>query len=433
MIDDIRRNVDTEIEILREISSYSRRLQYSPLEERRLLANSIASLKRSMLIINDSIPSLIKDISLTKKLPGKKKKSPNLERVKFEGSGKKIKVTVSKKHREGLLKELSISEDLIKKLKKSRGKKEEKVEQFQSARGYLKLSNKYFLDTAKEFIDKGRFRQLSVDLRKANLDILFGTYVSMMFFTSFLSIFVFLFLTLFLLFFSVGLALPIVTVYDGLFLTRLWQVIWIPFIGPLLTFAALYFYPGTEKRSIAKRINQELPFATIHMSAISGSGIPPAEIFRIIGLSREYPYLRKEIRKVLNQINLYGYDLITALTNVSKNTPSHKLAELFSGISTTIHTGGQLKDYFEKRAETLLLSYRLEREKYTRVAETFMDVYISVVIAAPMILLLLMIMISVSGISTGFSPTQLTLIVVLAISVINILFLTFLRIKQPTY
>jgi len=29
------------------------------------------------------------------------------------------------------------------------------------------------------------------------------------------------------------------------------------------------------------------------MRAISGSGIAPAEIFKIIGLSKEYPYLRK--------------------------------------------------------------------------------------------------------------------------------------------
>ena len=38
------------------------------------------------------------------------------------------------------------------------------------------------------------------------------------------------------------------------------------------------------------------------MSAISGSGIEPSEIFRIIGLNREYPYLRKEIRKIVPEL-----------------------------------------------------------------------------------------------------------------------------------
>ena len=169
------------------------------------------------------------------------------------------------------------------------------------------------------------------------------------------------------------------------------------------------------------------------MSAISGSGISPVEIFKIIGLSREYKYLRKEIRKVLNQINIYGYDLVTALNNVARNTPSEKLAELFLGLSTTINSGGSLKEFFEKRSETLLNEYRLEREKYTKLAETFMDIYISVIIAAPMILMLLLIMISLSKISIGFTPFQITLLIIMVIALINTVFLIFLKIKQPAY
>ena len=204
-------------------------------------------------------------------------------------------------------------------------------------------------------------------------------------------------------------------------------------IVPVFVGVGLYAYPSLEKSSLGKKIDQELPFAVIHMGAIAGSGISPNELFKIIGMSKDYPNLRKELRKVLNLINLYGYDLVTALSNASKTSPSTKLAELFSGLATTIHSGGELKEYFEKRGETLLLGYRLEREKYSKVAETFMDIYISVIIAAPMILMLLLIMISVSGISVGFSQFQLTLFIILILALLNILFLGFLHIRQPTY
>ena len=169
------------------------------------------------------------------------------------------------------------------------------------------------------------------------------------------------------------------------------------------------------------------------MSAISGSGIEPSAIFRIIGLNREYPYLRKEIRKILNQINLYGYDLITALNNASKTAPSENLVELFSGLSTTISSGANLSDFFEKRSEGLLLTYRLEREKYTKVVETFLDIYISIVIAAPMIFLLLLVMISISGIQVGLSSSQLGIVSVLGIGVLNLFFIMFLQLRQPGY
>ncbi|MEK7124018.1 MAG: type II secretion system F family protein, partial [Patescibacteria group bacterium] len=59
--------------------------------------------------------------------------------------------------------------------------------------------------------------------------------------------------------------------------------------------------------------------------------------------------------------------------NVSKTTPSTKLSELFSGLSTTITSGGNLGEFFAKRADSLLVTYRLEREKYTKIAETFIN------------------------------------------------------------
>ncbi|MEK6884177.1 MAG: hypothetical protein AABY22_31395, partial [Nanoarchaeota archaeon] len=80
----------------------------------------------------------------------------------------------------------------------------------------------------------------------------------------------------------------------------------------------------------------------------------------------------------------------------------------------------------------LLFEYKLDRERRNKTAETFMDIYISVVIAAPMILMLLLIIIKASGlggINLGIGP--LTLIILAIISVINIIFLIILHLKQP--
>ncbi|MBU1988622.1 MAG: type II secretion system F family protein, partial [Nanoarchaeota archaeon] len=268
---------------------------------------------------------------------------------------------------------------------------------------------------------------------KANIDVLFESYVAMIYLSVFLSAIISVFVMISLLFFDVSFVWPFFEFRTGEYLIRLSKIFWIPLAIPLLVFLGLYFYPSTEKKSIGKRIDQELPFAVIHMSAISGSGIEPSEIFRIIGLSKEYPYLRREIRKILNQINLYGYDLTTALNNSSKTAPSEKLSELLSGLSTTITSGANLSEFFEKRAESLLLSYRLERQKYTKLVETFLDIYISIVIAAPMIFLLLLIMMTISGINIGLGPFQISLLAVFIISLLNAVFLVFLQIRQPSY
>ena len=72
------------------------------------------------------------------------------------------------------------------------------------------------------------------------------------------------------------------------------------------------------------------------MAAISGSMIEPSKIFSIIISTEEYPYLTREFTKLINEINVYGYDLVSALRNNATNSPSKKLAELFNGIAMQI-------------------------------------------------------------------------------------------------
>jgi len=437
MIEELKKNIETEIEILREISINFSRLDYANDLERKLLTGSINSLSKSIKLINNSIPDLLKDVSPMKKLrvvSRRPKKEAALEHVEFKGIRSDVKVVLRKKDKARFFKELSINELFIKKLKKkSKTGDEEKYAEFKAARGYVKLANRFFLDTSIRLIKEGKFKSLLGQIKKSNIDILFESYIAMILFSTLLSFFAGIFLMVFLVFFEVGFLFPFITFYDGSYLLRLAKVGWVVLVVPFGVFFLLYFYPSSEQRSLEKKINQELPFAVIHMSAISGSGIEPSEIFKIIALNREYPYLRKEIRKVLNQINLYGYDLVTALNNASMTAPSKKLAELFSGLSTTMTSGANLSEFFEKRAESLLISYRLEREKYTRLAETFMDIYISVVITAPMILLLLLIMLSITGAGTSFTPGQVSLLVVGVVALLNIVFLWFLQIKQPVY
>lgn len=432
MIGELKQNIETEIEILREISNNIRMMDYASASERKLLVASITSLQNSMKVINNSVPKIVENLNLVKQLPREEIKT-SLDKVSFTKAGGMIQATIESKDKEILLKELSLNTALIEKIKRKKLVQEEDQEERKAVRGYLKFSNKLFLNYSHRLIKKGFFKTLSVDIRKGNLDILFSTYVAMILTTTVISFVASWFIAVFFLFFNIGIDFPMITLVESGIMTRLGYVILIPIIVPIITFAILTYYPSAEKDSLKKRIDQELPFAVIHMSAISGSGIEPTEIFKIIGLSKEYKYLRKEIRKVLNQINLYGYDLVNSLNNVAKNTPSIKLAELFGGLATTITSGSSLQDFFEKRAQTLMSSYRLEREKYTRVAELFMDIYITVVLAAPMILMIVLILIIKMKLLTGFTSLQLTFIVISIIALINTLFLVIIHMKQPNY
>jgi flagellar protein FlaJ len=312
---------------------------------------------------------------------------------------------------------------------KRKEKNKQKIKEKKPSK-YVEISNKLFSKLASSYLKKGQFRTLQRDLVKANLQFLPKNYIAVIFFTTFLSFIFSIFIAIFFLFFNISAELPIIIMTDDSIGIRIAKVFWILILIPALTFFAAYIYPSLEKKSLGNKIDHELPFATIHMSAISGSMVEPSKIFSIIISTKEYPYLEKELVKLMNEINIFGYDLVTALRNIAFNSPSNRLTELFNGLATTITSGGNLPEFFDKRSQSLLFEYRLERERQIKTSETFMDIYISVVIAAPMIFMLLLMMMKISGLGISLSTSAITLIMILGVSVVNVIFLTFLQLKE---
>ncbi len=265
------------------------------------------------------------------------------------------------------------------------------------------------------FADKHEetFRSLKEDLAKANMQILYQNYVSMAIFYTFVSFFISLALSIFFYFFSKNLLS--------------FLILFFPFIVSVLFFVG----PSSKAKSNSEKINEELPFAVIYMAAISQSNIEPIRMFRLIANSKEYPILSFEIKKILNQIDFFGYTLVNSLRDAALKTNNEKLRELFSGIAINIVGGGSLKNFLEKKAENLLIEYRLERQKYNNLAATFLDVYISVLIVAPLILITVLVIMSISGFKINVSLNTLIFIFVAVLFILNLLFLLLLEIKQP--
>lgn len=321
----------------------------------------------------------------------------------------------------------SLEKSTLKRLKKQKERQEKHREVKPSA--YVSFANKLFGKHAQKLAKSPSFDSLKKDLVQASLPFVPSSYISLLFLSTLLSGVVGIFVFLFFLFFSIHATPPFLSIVEVSLFVRFAQTFWILFAVPLGTALFLYFYPSLEKSAAAIQIERELPFVTIHMAAISGSMLDPSKIFSILVSTGEYPRTSQEFTKIINEINVYGYDLVSALRRAASSSPSKRLAELFNGLATSITSGGDLPIFFEKRSQTLLFEYRIEREKQTRAAETFMDIYISVVIAAPMILMLLLMMIKISGLGLSLSTGALTLLMVLGVGVLNLLFLGFLGLK----
>ncbi len=426
----LKRIIEKERKTINEISTLFRELKgLKNSEGENIVSSQITSLKASLKITNWQLENVLAKISLARSLkikdspPGKK-----ISKRAIERSTEPVEIELEKivKKKDFALSDLE--KITLKRLKKKEEKKRKKKVRKPSL--YLKLSNKIFSHMSVRLGKEPFFSKVKKNITRSNMEILPRTYLSMIFFSTLISFILSIFILLFFLFFNFGVQVPFITrAIEGV-VVRLAKVFWIPIVVPLTTFLVLYVYPGLEKKSDEAKLNQELPFATIHMSAISGAMIDPTNIFSILVSTGDYPNVSKQFTRLLNQINLQGYSLVNSLRTTAFNNPSSKLSELLNGLATTITSGGDLSDFFDKRAQSLLLEYRLEKEKYSKTAETFMDIYISVVIAAPMILMLLLIMMQISGLGIGFSAGMISLIMALGVSVINFGFLVFLHLRS---
>jgi Flp pilus assembly protein TadB len=421
---DLKKAISDEKKTVEEMASI---LHEIPGEDPSLISQ-INALKQRLKEENDKIPEMMDKFNLMRSLH----KDDIAEKIKKHKKMPRKSWFQKMKEEMELGREFRISrmeKGVIKRLEKK--KKEAEKKEKKKPSGYAGFSSRLFSEFSRPLVSSKTFEQMVKDLLKTNLGIIPSAYISIIFFSVTISVLIAVALFAFLLFFNISTTPPFIIPVSNI-LSRFLTIFWILFAIPVVTFISLYVYPSIEKKSLEAGIDQELPFATINMSAIAGSKIEPTNIFNIILSTGEYPRLKTQFTKLMNEINIYGHDLVTALRNSADNCPSKKLSDLYNSLATNITSGGDLGEFFEKRSENLLLDYRLERERYTRASETFIDVYISIVIAAPMILMLLLMMIQVSGLGLALTPTTLSLIMVLGVAGVNFVFLMFLRLKQPS-
>ncbi len=261
------------------------------------------------------------------------------------------------------------------------------------------------------------FKVMFGHFRMVEMEILSRSYVSMILFFTLIS-----FPGIFLFFLALNFA----------FHLNILVILFIAFFGMIITFVGFYFYPASLISGKSKKIKLEYPFALVHMSAVAGSGANPISIFELIADSEDYPELRKEVKKIMNYVNLFGYNLTNALRNVAATTPNSDLKELLNGMISTIETGGDLKGYLKEKSNDALNTYKLDRKKQVEALATYSEIYTAILIASPLLLLVTLAIInSIGGGFGGLSVVTIAWIGILgALPLLNVGFMFFITSSQ---
>jgi flagellar protein FlaJ len=256
-------------------------------------------------------------------------------------------------------------------------------------------------------------------LLQADMKIPLKTYLSLVFFTTFIAFLLSVAAVIvFTAFFKVG----------SLFL-RIVYTIFLPFLVSILTFAGGLLYPIQKANQRRKSIETNLPFVLTHMGAIAESGVPPTIVFKLIAEFEEYGEISKEMKKITNSIENFGIDPLTAVKEVAERTPSEDFKQILLGFITTTETGGNIKFYLKQAGEQALMDWRIRRERFLQQLSAYAEFYTGILIAAPLfIIALFAVMNMIQPTIAGYDILFLTKASIYGIiPIVNGVFLLFLR------
>lgn len=209
-------------------------------------------------------------------------------------------------------------------------------------------------------------------IAKADINIPFAQYVSMMFFTS-------VTLTLCL----IAVFLPLMLIYfgiAGLIASFLFTILILPVLMSI--FYLIPYFIVSNRRS---KINDTLPFATIYLKTLVGTGTPLTDVFNNLSEIKQYGEVSKEAEKIHNDLETFNMSLEEALENSIKRSPSEDYQKLLWGLNHTLNTGGSAEDYLSKQAEELMNDYRRRVEEFSEQLSLLIEIYITVVIVGSII------------------------------------------------
>ena len=231
------------------------------------------------------------------------------------------------------------------------------------------------------------FRELESNLQKSGLKINFRAYVSLTLFAAILASFSSLTLVPIILFlaFKIPLLPAFLFGIGGSLFTWAFSVI------------TFYMYPVYRADKLKRELDDELTFATGYMAILSSAGVSPERIFlSLSGLSLPLA-VSAEAKNVVRDVNLFGSDIISALEEVSRRTPSDRFRETLEGFISTIHSGGNSAVYLREKSKQNMRLKRISLRKFSDTLSVLSEFYVALLITGPLLLVIMLAVMAMLG------------------------------------
>ena len=267
----------------------------------------------------------------------------------------------------------------------------------------VKPLRKYFLDVKN-------------DLRIAHLTFTLDEYLSMTFFTAFLT-FLLEILTLSFIF--------------GLFFDPLSSVLLsttLSFGISGIVFFFFYSYPRVLSKNRADEIEKCLPFAASYMAALSAGKSLPSFVFGTLARFKEFGEIAKSAGNIARNITIFGMNSVEAIRKEAAETPSRSFRELLWGMATTITMGSDVALFLREKADVLMNEYRRKIVRFSQELSMYIEIYLTLVIAGSIMFTVITAVMAGAGLDV---IAVQSFIIFILLPLASILFIILVKSRSP--
>ena len=215
--------------------------------------------------------------------------------------------------------------------------------------------------------------ELDRNIKLAGLDAFPIVYASRMLFVTFIS-------SLLTLLFIISIILAEIP-----FLVKAVIVVFLALV-PVLVFVTFLTYPASKIAERRRGVESELPFFATYLATMARGGVPVEKVIEKAAELKIFKAIRREAQRIKRDVELFGLDPLTAMTNLAVNHPSRRFRDLLLGYVMTIRTGGDIVHYLEIRTEELFAA----KSEELRIMAERMSLYIELYIALAVVFTLAM-------------------------------------------
>jgi flagellar protein FlaJ len=160
------------------------------------------------------------------------------------------------------------------------------------------------------------------------------------------------------------------------------------FIAYAFTKYLIASYPFYLANVRAGKIDAALPHAINMMLGMARGGIPLESIFKFLAENRQtFDELSVEFAKIVELVEMFGYELTQAIHYVAETTPSERLKSFLDNFVNIYEGAGNVLEFLKARSE----HFMVERERYYGILfeslQIFAEVYLALFIVAPLFFL----------------------------------------------